>query len=266
MTSQNRNSCPTAGFTLIELLVVVAIIALLISILLPALSNAREQSKQLVCNTNLRSQGQAAFFYAEANRDTIVRGETADLHFASCLLQGLYYEGPIMNLWRRRLAFVEACRRTKLLQCPRFPKPRQALDYVVNAFPLPYTERNIRRDQQGGGPSGSGSRSEGFYDNLRFFSLTEFGTVNPAGVIYITEAHESLSVSDPVLHDVFYTSQLPFGVFPRIANDARHPGGINALFFDGHAETMPHSRMDSGWPNSLGHRLRWFTVVPDEYN
>jgi prepilin-type N-terminal cleavage/methylation domain-containing protein len=52
------------GFTLIELLVVVAIIALLISILLPSLSRARELSKRLVCGSNESGMGKACKIYA----------------------------------------------------------------------------------------------------------------------------------------------------------------------------------------------------------
>ncbi len=57
------------AFTLIELLVVVAIIAILISILVPALGRARAQAKQVVCGTNLRNVVQATLQYAGENRD-----------------------------------------------------------------------------------------------------------------------------------------------------------------------------------------------------
>ncbi len=55
------------GFTLIELLVVIAIIALLMSILAPALTKVREQAKNALCMSRLHQWGAIFNMYAEDN-------------------------------------------------------------------------------------------------------------------------------------------------------------------------------------------------------
>ena len=61
-----------SAFTLIELLVVISIIALLVSILMPGLSNARNQAKKIVCSSQMKQLGIAHLTYSYDYDDYIV--------------------------------------------------------------------------------------------------------------------------------------------------------------------------------------------------
>src|SRR5690242_2968408 len=66
------------AFTLVELLVVIGIIAILIAMLLPALSRAREQAKRTQCMSNIRQLMTGWLIYAQENKGGLVFAETAD--------------------------------------------------------------------------------------------------------------------------------------------------------------------------------------------
>jgi prepilin-type N-terminal cleavage/methylation domain-containing protein/prepilin-type processing-associated H-X9-DG protein len=66
--SPNAHSARSRGFTLVELLVVIGIIALLIAVLMPALSRARESANLVKCAANLREIGQACLMHANEHK------------------------------------------------------------------------------------------------------------------------------------------------------------------------------------------------------
>ena len=65
------------GFTLVELLVVISIIALLTSILLPSLAQARLQARSVHCMMNLRTLSHGWHMYADDNHDVLLPGRYA---------------------------------------------------------------------------------------------------------------------------------------------------------------------------------------------
>lgn len=78
---KKRNNLSPKAFTLMELLVVIAIIALLMSIITPALQKVKSQARRVVCASQIRQMTFGALMYAESNKDKFLQGPY--LHFVS---------------------------------------------------------------------------------------------------------------------------------------------------------------------------------------
>lgn len=76
------------GFTLVELLVVIGIVALLLSLLLPALARGREAARAAKCKSNLKQIHHALMLYAQASKDQIPIGFRGSKQFNSMIYSG----------------------------------------------------------------------------------------------------------------------------------------------------------------------------------
>lgn len=92
LTSSDSPALYRSAFTLLELLVVVAIIAILASLLLPALSAARDKGKTAKCQNNLRQLGMAAMMYDDDFHVYPIGWPPAD-----------GFTGPLFPIWYRQL-------------------------------------------------------------------------------------------------------------------------------------------------------------------
>ncbi|MBS1370768.1 MAG: type II secretion system protein [Lentisphaeria bacterium] len=107
-------------FTLIELLVVIAIIAILASMLLPALNQARERGRETSCKNNLRQIGLQIQMYADSNKDRLPEAKAND--------PGITWEHKLVNNLQQYSG-----NNSKMYKCPSDVIPRTAAALAVDS-------------------------------------------------------------------------------------------------------------------------------------
>ncbi|MBS1369007.1 MAG: prepilin-type N-terminal cleavage/methylation domain-containing protein [Lentisphaeria bacterium] len=142
------------NFTLIELLVVIAIIAILASMLLPALNQARERAKAINCVSNLKQCGVGQLSYADSFRGFM------PIYAESPVKNGRFVWGHILMDWkynddgsRKNFGGGTFLSNEKVLQCPTM-RPLEArttsTDYMYGMVQLGWNSTNTALSNMGG--------------------------------------------------------------------------------------------------------------------
>ena len=117
------------GFTLIELLVVVAIIAVLVAILLPALNAAREKTRGVLCQSNLKQIGIARNMYSMDNDGYFLAWRSYPQQYTWWCYLLRYLSQP--QIW---VGGINPPRSCKVLRCPVLRRPDQIVGYKPEEF------------------------------------------------------------------------------------------------------------------------------------
>ena len=222
------------GFTLIELLVVISIIALLIGILLPVLSNARAQARKLAGLNNLRGLGQITHIY-HSDYGTLP-GPLSNGHFI------VYYNGQQAQIGfvLRDYYNVDGVPNKTIIEGLAPPAFVSQVDNFDDMHAY-YTVNNI---DAAAGPS-AGQRIKPWGDANLYYNVGDTGnpdaTPKTLSVIPRPSAQAGLMDLDELLlrPDPANPGQWgpPVGSGPRVIDEPLFDTR-NYMYFDGHGETL----------------------------